>query len=158
MSFQVQQTGSALEQSLVGLYGCDFVVAQLLLAQVANLSSANVHAGAQVVPVTIPDLELVRVAQTAVVSSEAAQGFKWALNNSKWRRKMGLDVQFTFKTAGEFTAVQLVQVRSQTLYILFLSMMSVRLHGNLLTFLDALCIEAMLWLHCSRPAACNVFG
>jgi Asp-tRNA(Asn)/Glu-tRNA(Gln) amidotransferase A subunit family amidase len=56
------------------------------------------------VPVTVPDLELVRVAQSATVGAEATGSFRWALTNPRYFRQLGPDVRVTFAASRMFTA------------------------------------------------------
>lgn len=61
--------------------------------------------------VTIPELELARVAQMAAVGCEIAQVCKSAYLDPRKRRQMNLETRMTLATATRFLATDFLQVR-----------------------------------------------
>lgn len=70
------------------------------------------HAGTcpQVVPICVPELEQVRVAQTLTIAAEVAQAYKWALADRRLRAEMGLETRVSLAAAQQFTATDYLQV------------------------------------------------
>lgn len=67
---------------------------------------------AQVVPICVPDLELVRVAQILTISSEMCQAYKFAMANSKLRKQFNMETRVSLAAAARFTATDYLQVMS----------------------------------------------
>jgi hypothetical protein len=65
---------------------------------------------AQVVPVCVPELEQVRVAQVLTIAAELAQAYKWALADPKVRRELNLETRVSLAAAARFTATDYLQV------------------------------------------------
>ena len=64
----------------------------------------------QIVDVSIPELELVRVAQMASIGCEIAQACKRAYAHHPTRRKMNLESRVTLASATRFLATDFLQV------------------------------------------------
>ncbi|KAK9810013.1 hypothetical protein WJX72_003338 [[Myrmecia] bisecta] len=72
--------------------------------------------GAEVVPICVPELELLRVAHIAAISSDAIQEHQVALRTPKYRRQINNDVRLSMRIAERFTAshyLQAQQVRTR---------------------------------------------
>ena len=67
---------------------------------------------AQVVPICVPDLELVRVAQILTISSEMCQAYKFAMADSRLRKQFNLETRVSLAAAARFTATDYLQVMS----------------------------------------------
>ena len=65
----------------------------------------------QVVPICVPDLELVRVAQILTISSEMCQAYKFAMADSKLRKQFNLETRVSLAAAARFTATDYLQVQ-----------------------------------------------
>ena len=64
----------------------------------------------QVVPICVPELELVRVAQILTISSELCQAYKFAAANSSLRKQFNLETRVSLAAAAQFTATDYLQV------------------------------------------------
>ena len=64
----------------------------------------------QVVEVTIPELELVRVAQMVAIGCEIAQACKHAYADPRKRRQMNLETRVTLASTSRFLATDFLQV------------------------------------------------
>ena len=59
--------------------------------------------------VEIPDLELCRAAHSAIIATEAAHHFRWALRDRRLHTRLGPDVRVAFAASELFTAGDYVQ-------------------------------------------------
>ena len=66
----------------------------------------------QVVPICIPELEAVRVAQILTIAAELAQAYKWALAKPGLRRQLNADTRISLAAAMRFSATDFLQVRA----------------------------------------------
>lgn len=64
----------------------------------------------QVVPICIPELEAVRVAQVLTIAAELGQAYKWALAEPALRAQLAPDTRISLATALRFTASDFLQV------------------------------------------------
>ena len=64
----------------------------------------------QVVPICVPDLELVRVAQILTISSELCQAYKFAVADARLRKQFNLETRVSLAAAARFTATDYLQV------------------------------------------------
>jgi len=65
----------------------------------------------QVVPICIPELELVRVAQIVTISSELCQAYKFALADGALRSQFNLETRVSMAAAASFSATDYLQAR-----------------------------------------------
>ncbi len=66
----------------------------------------------QVVPICVPELEQVRVAQILTISSEIAQAYKWATADRALKRQLNRETRFSLMAAARFSATDYLQARS----------------------------------------------
>ena len=77
-----------------------------------SLQGSEHEVPVQVVPICVPDLELVRVAQILTISCEMCQAYKFAMANSKLRKQFNLETRVSLAAAARFTATDYLQVMS----------------------------------------------
>jgi hypothetical protein len=63
-----------------------------------------------VVPICVPELEQVRVAQILTISSEMAQAYKWAMADPELRRLFNTETRLSLTVAAKFSATDYLQV------------------------------------------------
>ncbi|CAL8466609.1 g6145 [Coccomyxa elongata] len=67
--------------------------------------------GCEVVPICVPDLEQVRVAQILTISSEIAQAYKWATADRALKRQLNRETRFSLMAAARFSATDYLQAQ-----------------------------------------------